>query len=46
MSRAVLIVIPVFNDWDAAALLIDRIDAVFNAEAISADILISDDGSS
>lgn len=43
--RDVLIVIPVYNDWDAVSLLLDRLDAVLAGSGIAADVLLVDDGS-
>jgi hypothetical protein len=37
--------VPVFNDWAAAALLVERIDSVFGEYALSGRLLFIDDGS-
>lgn len=41
-----IILIPVFNDWAAAALLIGQIDAVLTENSLCARVLFVDDGSS
>ena len=43
--RDVLVVIPVYNDWEAVSLLLVRLDAVLAQADISADVLLVDDGS-
>lgn len=43
--RDVLILIPVYNDWEAVSLLLDRLDTVLAGSAIAADVLLVDDGS-
>lgn len=40
-----LVMMPVFNDWDAAAILIQNLNEVFEHQRISAHILLIDDGS-
>jgi glycosyltransferase involved in cell wall biosynthesis len=39
------VLIPVFNDWDAVAVLLPRIDAVLGRYGARADVLLVDDGS-
>jgi hypothetical protein len=41
-----LIVIPVFDDWDAAALLLPLVDRAMKSAARDAHVLLVDDGSS
>jgi glycosyltransferase involved in cell wall biosynthesis len=40
-----LILLPVMDDWSSAALLIQKIDDILEAETIKSSILIVDDGS-
>ena len=40
-----LILLPVMDDWNSAALLIQKIDDILEAEAIKSSVLIVDDGS-
>src|SRR5690349_20709352 len=40
------ILIPIFNDWEVAALLIPRLDRVLTDHGLKADVLLVDDGSS
>jgi len=40
-----LILIPVFNDWEVLSLLLPRIDAALADEGLSAEVLLVDDGS-
>jgi hypothetical protein len=42
---ALLVLIPIYNDWDAAALLMTLLDAVLVEARIHASILLVDDGS-
>ena len=42
---SVVILIPVFNDWESLAELLPRIDAVLADRGIGADVLVVDDGS-
>jgi hypothetical protein len=42
---SVLILIPLFNDWDSFSELVDRLDAVLGEHGLRADVLIVDDGS-
>lgn len=44
-ARDVLILIPVYNDWEAVSLVLDRLDEVLADSAITADVLLVDDGS-
>jgi hypothetical protein len=39
------ILVPVFNDWDAARFLVERLDAVFAQHALTGQIVFIDDGS-
>jgi len=39
------ILVPVFNDWAAAELLVERIDSAFGERALSGHLLFVDDGS-
>jgi hypothetical protein len=39
------LLVPVFNDWAAAELLVERIDSVFRKHALSGRLLFIDDGS-
>ncbi|RUL83078.1 glycosyltransferase [Tautonia sociabilis] len=40
-----VVLIPVFNDWEALQLLLPELDRVLLAHGLSADVLIVDDGS-
>ncbi|HZZ08758.1 MAG TPA: glycosyltransferase [Candidatus Binataceae bacterium] len=39
------VLVPVFNDWEAVAHLLERLDSVFGEHAFSGHILLIDDGS-
>ncbi len=39
------VLIPVFNDWQAAALVIAQLDQVLHARGMTADLIIVDDAS-
>ena len=39
------ILVPVFNDWEAARFLVERLDAVFAQHALTGQIVFIDDGS-
>jgi hypothetical protein len=39
------ILVPVFNDWAAAELLVEQLDSVFGEHALSGHLLFIDDGS-
>ena len=39
------ILVPVFNDWEAARVLVERLDSVFSQHALTAQIIFVDDGS-
>ena len=39
------ILVPVFNDWEAAGFLVERIDSVFGQYALTGQIIFIDDGS-
>lgn len=41
-----VILTPVFNDWNAAGILLTRIDQVLSQHGLSASVLLIDDGSS
>ena len=41
----IVILIPTFNDWESATLLLRGLDAVLRANAITAEILLVNDGS-
>lgn len=46
MSRSTLsIVIPVFRDWESAAILLQRLDEAFATEGVRLRVLLVDDGS-
>jgi hypothetical protein len=42
----VVVLLPVFNDWEAAGLLLERLDEVLLRQKLAADVLVVDDGSS
>ena len=44
-DRRLVVLIPVYNDWDAVQLLIDRLDAELSATNRTVRVLIVDDGS-
>jgi polyisoprenyl-phosphate glycosyltransferase len=39
------ILVPVFNDWEAARFLVDRLDSVFGHHSLTGQIILIDDGS-
>jgi polyisoprenyl-phosphate glycosyltransferase len=39
------LLVPVFNDWAAAELLVERLDSVFGEQALSGRVVLIDDGS-
>ncbi|MFC1862358.1 glycosyltransferase [Thermodesulfobacteriota bacterium] len=41
-----VIIMPIYNDWESAKILVKRINAVFNNEPTEIQILLVDDGSS
>ncbi len=43
--HSILILMPVFNDWESAGMLIGKIDAALAPHALSASIVIVNDGS-
>ena len=43
--RRVLAVIPVFEDWDAVAALLKKLDDVMRAQSFSLDVILVDDAS-
>jgi glycosyltransferase involved in cell wall biosynthesis len=44
-SPALLVLIPIYNDWQAASLLLRRLDKVLAQCGLSPDVLLVDDGS-
>jgi len=44
-SRRLHLLIPIYEDWQVAAVLIERIDQVLRQHHLEADILLVDDGS-
>ncbi len=42
----IVILLPVFNDWEAFEMLLERLDAILFRERVEADVLVVDDGSS
>ncbi|MBZ5612168.1 MAG: glycosyltransferase [Acidobacteriia bacterium] len=44
-SDRVVVLIPLFNDWEAADLLLGELDRAFAQSGISAEVLFVDDGS-
>jgi glycosyltransferase involved in cell wall biosynthesis len=44
-SERIVILIPMFNDWDAADLLLSDLDRALAGEPMSAEVLFIDDGS-
>ncbi|HLH00003.1 MAG TPA: glycosyltransferase [Bryobacteraceae bacterium] len=44
-TERIVVLIPLFNDWDAADLLLDRLDAAFVKSPASVEALLVDDGS-
>lgn len=45
-ERTVLIIIPVYNDWESLALLSNRLDEALPAGGPAVEVLVVDDGSS
>ena len=45
LTSPLTILVPVFNDWAAAALLVGQIDSVFGENGLSGRVLLIDDGS-
>jgi hypothetical protein len=45
MSERLLILIPVFNEWDLLGTLLARIESALAAAQLSADVVLLDDGS-
>lgn len=45
LSMSLLILIPIFNDWEAAGLLLKRLDGVMQASGLRPEVLLVDDGS-
>ncbi len=41
----IVILIPMFNDWEAAELLLSELDAAFRPDSVSVEVLFVDDGS-
>lgn len=44
-AEPVVILIPIFNDWESLALLLPRLDEALAARSLEADVLVVDDGS-
>jgi glycosyltransferase involved in cell wall biosynthesis len=44
-TSSILILVPIYNDWDSATLLLRDLDAVFQREHLSPEVLLIDDGS-
>ena len=44
-KRKIIVCIPVFNDWDCAILLLNRIDRVVKEQQWNVSVLLVDDGS-
>lgn len=44
-NEPLLVLIPIFNEWDVAALLLDRLDAALAAANLVAEVVLIDDGS-
>ena len=42
---SIVILIPIFNDWESLALLLPRLDDALAARGLEADVLVVDDGS-
>lgn len=45
VRHKLLVLIPIYNDWAAAALLLPRLDHVLGDAGLAADVLLIDDGS-
>ena len=45
MNESLLLLIPVFNEWELLAALLQRIDAALAAAQIPADVVLLDDAS-
>ncbi|MDQ6758732.1 MAG: hypothetical protein M3Z32_02560 [Acidobacteriota bacterium] len=44
-SQRTVVLIPMFNDWAAAGLLLDDLDRALTGQALSPEVLLIDDGS-
>src|SRR5262249_39641050 len=44
-SSGIIVLIPVFNDWDSRARLLPKLDVVLAGRGVVADVLVLDDGS-
>ena len=44
-AAPVIILIPIYNDWESSRLLVTSIDSVLAAGGLRADVLLVDDGS-
>lgn len=44
-AGSIVILIPVFNDWESLTRLLPELDAALAARAVEADVLVVDDGS-
>ena len=45
VRNKLLVLVPIYNDWAAAGLLLPRLDRVLAAADLTADVLLIDDGS-
>jgi glycosyltransferase involved in cell wall biosynthesis len=45
-APALMVMMPVYNDWPVAFTLLERVDATLSDAGLSADVLLVDDGSS
>jgi len=45
VRHKLLVLIPIYNDWAAASLLLPRLDQVLGDAGLTADVLLIDDGS-
>lgn len=44
-AQPLIILIPVFNDWEAVEIMLRDLDAALEAKRISAEVILADDGS-
>ena len=45
LSNSLMVLIPIFNDWDATKIVVQRLSSVFQSHCINACIMLIDDGS-
>ena len=45
MNKKLVVMIPIFNDWESSYVLLRRLNGVLNLRQVSASLLIIDDGS-